>query len=356
MEHMKESWSSEDMASAMTAGAPGQETLLNRLIEEIAATPAGDWNECPLCLDVPTNAIITVCRHVFCSECINGVFQMPAARGVADGDSDDEEVEALGDSIACPVCRHKLHKQDVNPFTAPPPDGIKRKLAPAEAIEAYKKVNWEPIQDDSDDESLPDLQTIFKVVPKQEEPQVIVEPKIEPVVVVVPVPSMTDDDDDEDLFEVFKNNPVPRAEVKRQNNKISEDWADILDRDEKLSSSKLDALQNQVAEWQESHPEDKIIIFSQFTRALDLVEKMCDREGWGSSRYQGDMTLDEREASLRRFEDEDEVSILLTSLKCGGVGLNLTGIHFSFTFSISSRKSRCLPRFMVELANRESSN
>jgi hypothetical protein len=336
MEHMHAKWTSDDIANAVTAtGKDGQPSLLAKLIEDITATPAGDWNECPLCLDVPTMPIITVCRHVFCSECINGVFQMPTARGVvADADDEDAEVEPLGESIACPVCRHKLVKNNLSNFTAPVPAGKTPpppQRNPAEAIEAYKKINWEEIPDDSDDESLPDLQTIFtKAVVKNPEPKVIVAPIVEPVVPVVTVlPDIPDDDEDEDLFEVFRNNPVTRAEDKKPQN-APRDWADLLDRDEKLSSSKLTALCKQLAEWRESNPEDKIIVFSQFTRALDLVEKMCNENGWTSARYQGQMTLEQRESSLRTFEDDDDVSFLLTSLKCGGVGLNLTGTFCSF--------------------------
>jgi len=38
------------------------------------------------------------------------------------------------------------------------------------------------------------------------------------------------------------------------------------------------------------------------------------------------MSISQREESLRTFEDDNDVPIMLVSLKCGGVGLNLTGI------------------------------
>lgn len=303
------------------------QSTLNKLIDDIAATPAGDWSECPLCLDVPTNAVITICRHVFCSECVNGVFQMPNARGMPDGE-DDDDLEEVGESIACPVCRHKLTRQNIGTFVAP---GTEKVLPPEEAREKYNKIVWEiSSDDDSDNESLPDLAAVFaktKVEPKQE--------KTPPPAIVAPVPAPAleplpfDPDAEEDLLEVFRNNPVPREETKRQHSNVSQHWADILDRDEPLSSAKLDALREQLSGWRENHSEDKIIIFSQFTRGLDLVQKMCDEQGWRTTRYQGEMTLEQRETSLRTFEDDDEVMIMLTSLKCGGVGLNLTGIPFS---------------------------
>jgi SNF2 family DNA or RNA helicase len=263
--------------------------------------------------------VMTTCRHVFCSECINGVFEMPTARGITD---DDDEVEEVGESIACPVCRHKLSRQDIGAFAAPKPKE-EPKLTTAEATELYNGLTWDNL-DDSDNESLPDVGTIFS-----KQSNVKKEAKILPVISATiqsqPVETI-DLDDDEDLFEVFRNNPVPRITVKKERPHMSEHWSTILDVRQLLPSAKLTALRQRVADWFENYPQDKIIIFSQFVRALDLVEKMCNEEGWSCIRYQGDMKLEQRESSLRTFEDDDDVPIMLTSLKCGGVGLNLTGM------------------------------
>lgn len=318
MEHISDSWTSDDIEGAISSATSSNTptTALTKLIEEIVGTPAGDWTECSICLDVPTAPIITTCRHVFCSECINSVFENLAARGAADGDDDDDnDVEELGQSIACPDCRHKLFRQNISIFTPPKPKGAP--LPQNEAIELYEKLNWDPLADDSDDESLPDLQSIFSKLPVRKESTPIKKKSTLQSEII-------DLDEEEDLLEVFRNNPVPRAEIKKERpSNMSEHWAGLLDR-ELVESTKLTKLKEQLAEWREKHPEDKVIIFSQFVRALDLVEKICEKEGWNCTRYQGDMSLDQREASLRTFEDDDDVSFMLTSLKCGGVGLNLT--------------------------------
>ena len=120
MEHIQGNWSADDIANVMSGRATEQGTKLSKLIEDIAGTPAGDWKECPLCLDVPEKPIMTICRHVFCADCVQGVFEMPAARGIANGEEDrDEDVEEIGNSIACPVCRHKLFEKDIGNFTPP---------------------------------------------------------------------------------------------------------------------------------------------------------------------------------------------------------------------------------------------
>ncbi|KAF4122697.1 Superfamily II DNA or RNA helicase, SNF2 family [Geosmithia morbida] len=70
--------------------------------------------------------------------------------------------------------------------------------------------------------------------------------------------------------------------------------------------------------------EHKFIVFSQFTSMLDLVEPFLEDEGLGFTRYDGSMRNDEREESLRSLRKDAQTRILLCSLKCGSLGLNLT--------------------------------
>ncbi|KAK2591665.1 hypothetical protein QQS21_010650 [Conoideocrella luteorostrata] len=68
----------------------------------------------------------------------------------------------------------------------------------------------------------------------------------------------------------------------------------------------------------------KFIVFSQFTSMLDLVEPFLDKDGFEYARYDGSMKNDAREESLRRLREDKNTRILLCSLKCGSLGLNLT--------------------------------
>jgi SNF2 family DNA or RNA helicase len=70
--------------------------------------------------------------------------------------------------------------------------------------------------------------------------------------------------------------------------------------------------------------EHKFIVFSQFTSMLDLIEPFFKRDGYKYTRYDGSMRNDLREASLARLRNEKSCRILLCSLKCGSLGLNLT--------------------------------
>jgi SNF2 family DNA or RNA helicase len=71
-------------------------------------------------------------------------------------------------------------------------------------------------------------------------------------------------------------------------------------------------------------PSHKIIVFSEFTSMLDLIEPFLQQKGYRWSRYDGSMRNDAREASLKSLREDKKTRILLCSLKCGSLGLNLT--------------------------------
>ncbi|RYP81554.1 hypothetical protein DL770_005856 [Monosporascus sp. CRB-9-2] len=73
----------------------------------------------------------------------------------------------------------------------------------------------------------------------------------------------------------------------------------------------------------EAH-EHKFIVFSQFTSMLDVVEPFLRKEGLRFARYDGGMRNDAREAALGALRRDPRTRVLLCSLRCGALGLNLT--------------------------------
>ena len=71
-------------------------------------------------------------------------------------------------------------------------------------------------------------------------------------------------------------------------------------------------------------PKHKSIVFSQFTSMLDLIEPHLRKSKLRFVRYDGSMRPDAREASLHSLRHDPKCRILLCSLKCGSLGLNLT--------------------------------
>jgi superfamily II DNA or RNA helicase len=92
------------------------------------------------------------------------------------------------------------------------------------------------------------------------------------------------------------------------------------------SSAKLEALVPQIAELvEEGH---KALVFSQFTSFLDILRKRLDR-GQLVYEYLDGRTRD-REARVRRFQEDERCGLFLISLKAGGLGLNLTAAEYVF--------------------------
>ncbi|KAI9718471.1 MAG: hypothetical protein M1828_006716 [Chrysothrix sp. TS-e1954] len=71
-------------------------------------------------------------------------------------------------------------------------------------------------------------------------------------------------------------------------------------------------------------PSHKFIVFSDFTSMLNIIEPFLEAAGLRYVRYDGSMRNDAREASLQALRTKPKVRVLLCSLKCGSLGLNLT--------------------------------
>lgn len=84
------------------------------------------------------------------------------------------------------------------------------------------------------------------------------------------------------------------------------------------SSTKIEQIVKILDEEGRNH---KTIIFSQFTSMLDLIEPHLRQR---FVRYDGSMRPDEREAALHSLRVDPKTRVLLCSLKCGSLGLNLT--------------------------------
>ncbi|MBW0478472.1 hypothetical protein O181_018187 [Austropuccinia psidii MF-1] len=73
---------------------------------------------------------------------------------------------------------------------------------------------------------------------------------------------------------------------------------------------------------------DKIVLISNFTQTLDVIEKMCRERRWGSLRLDGTMQITKRQKLVDRFNDsESKEFIFLLSSKAGGCGINLIGAN-----------------------------
>jgi SNF2 family DNA or RNA helicase len=106
----------------------------------------------------------------------------------------------------------------------------------------------------------------------------------------------------------------------------------IEERQEEAASEAMSAkFERVMADLQEVIEEKrKVLVYSQFTKMLRLIEMAVKQKGWNYVYLDGSST--NREEIVRRFQEEELVSIFLISLKAGGVGLNLTAADYVFLY------------------------
>ncbi|XP_012638282.1 helicase-like transcription factor isoform X2 [Microcebus murinus] len=92
------------------------------------------------------------------------------------------------------------------------------------------------------------------------------------------------------------------------------------------SSSKINALMHALIDLRKKNPNTKSLVVSQFTTFLSLIETPLKASGFVFTRLDGSMAQKERVESIQCFQNTEVGSptIMLLSLKAGGVGLNLS--------------------------------
>jgi len=98
---------------------------------------------------------------------------------------------------------------------------------------------------------------------------------------------------------------------------VAEDELDLTG-----SSSKLETMMEILAASKDSGV--KTVIFSQWTKYLDIVQSRLDREGYTYCRIDGTMPAGQRDVALQDLESKPECTVMLASLGVCAVGLNLT--------------------------------
>ncbi|NXG10598.1 HLTF factor, partial [Sakesphorus luctuosus] len=93
-----------------------------------------------------------------------------------------------------------------------------------------------------------------------------------------------------------------------------------------ISSSKINALMHALIKLRRDNPAAKCLVVSQFTTFLSLIENPLKESGFAFTRLDGSMAQKKRVEAIQCFQSNQAGSptVMLLSLKAGGVGLNLT--------------------------------
>lgn len=68
----------------------------------------------------------------------------------------------------------------------------------------------------------------------------------------------------------------------------------------------------------------RVLVFSQFTMMLDVIEKYLEIRGYTYCRLDGSTAVNERQEMIDDYNTNKEIFLFLLSTKAGGMGINLT--------------------------------
>ena len=69
----------------------------------------------------------------------------------------------------------------------------------------------------------------------------------------------------------------------------------------------------------------RVLIFTQMTRMLDILEAFLNYHGYVYMRLDGSTKVEMRQALMERFNNSPKYFCFILSTRSGGVGINLTG-------------------------------
>jgi len=99
-------------------------------------------------------------------------------------------------------------------------------------------------------------------------------------------------------------------------------------------STKIRYLISQLKDIQNSHPDDKSVIFSEWTSVLDYVGNCLELSNFLYVRIDGQISNKKQKEALHLFQEDKKITVFLISLKAGGVGLNLTTANHVFMLDV----------------------
>lgn len=228
-------------------------------------------DECPICLETPRihDAVITPCAHIFCRDCLVSFLRENASKArVAQGSAASAASMLQCPDGECPCCNEVIKASRIIAMSKSSQDG---------------------------------RTTTTYLISDNVSPSILRVKKEAPPAVNIGARQALE-------------NALGGAE-----------------------SSKLLAVITELRNIWELDPRTKVIVFSQFLGFLNLMEISLKKNGIPFNRLDGKLNLKERIAVLEKFNsmakerpEDDEISsndgsVLLVSMKAGGVGLNLVG-------------------------------
>lgn len=99
-------------------------------------------------------------------------------------------------------------------------------------------------------------------------------------------------------------------------------------------SGKIKKLLELLAEYRANG--DRVLIFSKFTKMIDIIAYVLNDEGIDYSMLTGNSAVGDRQREIDRFQSHEDITAFLLTTGAGGTGINLTAANKVVIFDMSS--------------------
>jgi ATP-dependent helicase HepA len=106
---------------------------------------------------------------------------------------------------------------------------------------------------------------------------------------------------------------------------------DLVERLGHVRDSKADTLLTALDAIFGDHPQEKVVVFTQFIETQEFLTAALRHNGYTVSIFNGQMGLDEKEEAVRSFKEQDQI---LISTEAGGEGRNFQFCHLMVNYDL----------------------
>lgn len=150
-------------------------------------------------------------------------------------------------------------------------------------------------------------------------------------------PDLVLSDSSDDTLEAFlRNGCVPEHEVMEDEDEDDDEFPmfdpDNVSDDLASRAGKFEVLARILPLWKKQG--HRVLIFSQWTKMLNLIQQFVTMQGWKFGRIDGKTNVASRQRLVDTFNSDDSYFGMLCTTRTGGVGLNLTGANRIILYDI----------------------
>ncbi|KAL5040914.1 hypothetical protein BDW71DRAFT_24791 [Aspergillus fruticulosus] len=263
--------------------------------------------ECPVCIDAVDNPIIFFpCGHGTCSECFSRISDpsLSLQQGI-DGAA----------QVKCPNCRGIVDPKKITDHVSFRKVHFPDESEDAAGLEGLGLATKEEEDHDETDDS-DEGGTLSDFIVNDSDCDLTPPKKLKAKGKGKGKPKKT-------LAELKKEASKNQASKRKYLRRLEKTW---------ITSAKIEKTMEIIRDIERQNNSEKIIIFSQFTSLLDLLEIPIARGGHRYRRYDGSMKPVDRNLAVLDFTDDPNCKVMLVSLKAGNSGLNLVAANHVIIF------------------------